>query len=84
MGRHLHTISLTDAEETILAAIREEGNSVKDGYRAGLDSYGAKKPPIIKTKEQAKTLMEVFGAGEYGCGCKRVEGKNLCPKHGRY
>lgn len=37
-------------------------------------------------QETVMTRQDVVtkAKAEYGCGCARVEGKPLCPKHGRY
>lgn len=39
----------------------------------------------IKTKEEAVERVKKYEPCglEYGCGCPKVEGKNLCGKHGR-
>ena len=40
---------------------------------------------IIKKKEDVKEAVRELVTNEmrYGCGCEKVSGKNLCPKHGR-
>lgn len=88
--RRLHTISLNEAEEAKLAAIRAEGNTVMDIFRAGMDALEDKgtnrMPKIIKTKKQAMVALEdvdVTEVEERECGCKRG-GPILCLKHGRY
>jgi len=93
-SRNLHAITLTDEEETRLAAIRQQGVTIIDIFRIGMAEY--EDGVTIRRLEPAKKTMKkviatpkdvekyVEAVGEYGCGCKRVEGKNLCPKHNRY
>jgi stalled ribosome rescue protein Dom34 len=91
-SRNLHAITLTDEEEAKLAVIRQQGVTIIDIFRMGMAEHGvtmrrlepAKKTmkKVIATPKDVEKYVEVVG--EYGCGCKRVEGKNLCPKHGRY
>ena len=57
--------------------------SLSDKSKCSL-SDKIKLPKTINSKaEVKKVLSEHKGIAEYGCGCKRVEGKALCPKHNR-
>ena len=84
--RHVHTVALNDEEEKRLKEIRDEGSSLMDVVRAGLDRF--REPvKVIKTKEEAVVAVSKLGSNlggynEYGCGCVK-DGGNLCPKHGR-
>ena len=55
-------------------------------YRRGVPvyrvvGYGEEKEVIILAKKL--DIKNLPFSGEYGCGCKREDGKPLCSKHGR-
>ena len=90
--RNSVTIWLTDDEHARLKVARNEGNTIVDIFRAGLDHFKPGKDsrilvevPQIKmsTKSVSKKASEVVDGMTYACGCQLVPGHKLCPTHGR-
>jgi hypothetical protein len=70
-------------EAPLIVTVRHEPR-----YRVSL--YNEKQPIILAKEMRVKNVIKKVSdiknlsfSGEYGCGCKREDGKVLCGKHGR-
>ena len=92
--RYVHTIAINVEEERRLRECMDSGYTIMGIFRAGLEGIsrvtGAGDALVVKPRTSKKVksadikeFVAQKGVGEYGCGCSKTEGKNLCPKHSR-
>ena len=87
-------LTLTDEEYSY---VKDNGLSFIDIFRKGLEaykgisydkpmkepviSYEVKPGKIVKEQPETRPRPESSIYNTYGCGCIKIEGKKLCPRH---